>query len=176
MSGHLKAAFTSFLCCSLHDCIAIICHALVLLTQHRSEIPLCSQHRDKFIHQGGKDERRRRWIIWEACSSSNNFLLVHWDFSLPQASLCPKIRHRRPQGGLVLGFSVSVRCHCHLWGGKGWRCSLCPPAWWGLRIPSAALSDNLSAPLPRVSALCLLPRTVAAHLFLPAGLPNAPGP
>lgn len=125
ISGHIKAAFISFLCCSLHDCIAIICHVLVPLTQHRSEAPLCSQHRDRFIDQCGKDESGRRWMIWEACSSSNNFLLVHSDFSLPGASLSPKIRYRRPQGRLVLGFSVSVRCCCHWWVGKGGRCSLC---------------------------------------------------
>lgn len=130
--------------------------------------------------QKGWEQERRRWTVWEACSNSNNFLLVHWDFPLPWPPLPPKIRYGRPQGGPVLSFSGSVRCCCRWWGRKGGRWSLCPSAWRGLRILSAALSDTLAAPLPRVSAPCLSPRSVAAHLFLvwgslPAGLPPAHG-
>jgi len=40
----------------------------------------------------------------------------------------PKTRGGRPQGGLVLGFSGSVRCCCHWWGGNSGRRSLCLPA------------------------------------------------
>lgn len=109
---------------------------------------------------------KRRWMVWEACSNSNNFLLVNWDFPLPWAPLPPKTRYWRPQGGLVLDFSGSVRCCCWWWGGKGGRCSLCPPARWELRILSAAVPDTLAALLPWVSAVCLLPRSAAAHLFL----------
>jgi len=36
----------------------------VLLSQHRPDNPLRSQHKDKSIDQGGKDESRRRGDGW----------------------------------------------------------------------------------------------------------------
>lgn len=111
--GQIKAAFNSFLCYSLHYYIDTVCYVWVPPTQ--PEISLYTKHRS--IAQGGKDENRRRWIVCETCSNSN-FPWVHWEFCLPWATIPPKASYGRPQEGLFLSFSHSVRCCCHWWEGK----------------------------------------------------------